>query len=52
MVRVLVPSATAATRGVAELRILDFKTTWFQKPYKSAAVRGKAELHILHYLVR
>ena len=34
--------------GEAEVRILDFKTTWseFQKPSQTAAVRGEAELHI------
>ena len=32
------PSQTAAERGEAELRILDFKTTWseFQKPSDTA----------------
>ena len=42
------PSQTAAERGVAEMRILDFKTTWseFQKPNQTAAMRGEAELRI------
>ena len=41
------PSQTAA----AEVRILDFKTTWseFQKPSQTAALRGKAELRILNF---
>ena len=45
------PSQTAAERGVAELRILNFKTTWseFQKPSKTAAGRGGAELCILDF---
>ena len=45
------PSQTAAERGEAELRILDFKTTWseFQKASQTAAQRGKAELRILNF---
>ena len=45
------PSQTAAERGEAELRILDFKTTWseFQKPSQTAAERGEAELRILNF---
>ena len=45
------PSQTAAERGEAELRILDFKTTWseFQKPGQTAAKQGKAELRILDF---
>ena len=45
------PSQTAAERGEAELRILDFKTTWseFQKPSQTAAERGEAELRILDF---
>ena len=45
------PSQTAAERGEAELRILDFKTTWseFQKASPTAAERGKAELRILDF---
>ena len=45
------PSQTAAGRGVAELRILDFKTTWseFQKPSQTAAERGVAKLRILDF---
>ena len=45
------PSQTAAERGEAELRILDFKTTWskFKKLSQTAARRGKAELHILDF---
>ena len=47
------PSQTAAERGEAELRILDFKTTWseFQKPSQTAAERGEAELRILDFKI-
>merc|ERR1712223_1587631 len=42
------PSQTAAEQGEAEVRILNFKTTWseFQKPSQTAATRGEAELRI------
>ena len=42
---------TAAERGEAELRILDFKTTWseIQKASLTAAERGEAELRILDF---
>ena len=45
------PSQTAAERGEAELRILDFKTTWseFQKPSQTAPKRGVAKLCILNF---
>ena len=45
------PSQTAAERGEAELRILDFKTTWseFQKPSQTASEQGKAELRIFDF---
>ena len=45
------PSQTAAGRGEAELRILDFKTSWseFQKPSQTAAEQGEAELCILDF---
>ena len=45
------PSQTAAERGEAELRILDFKTTWseFQKASLTAAERGEAELRMLDF---
>ena len=45
------PSQTAAERGEAELRILNFKTTWseFQKASQTAAMRGEAELRILNF---
>ena len=51
MVRVPKTSLTAAGRGKAELRILDFKTTWseFQKASQTAAERGEAELRILDF---
>ena len=50
MVRVPKPSQTAAERGEAELRILDFKTKWtkFQKPSQTVAKQGEAELRILN----
>ena len=37
------PSQTAAKRGKAELRILDFKTTWseFQMPSQTAPAEAK-----------
>ena len=42
------PQTDQCHRGEAEVRILDFKTTWseFQNPYQTAATRGKAELRI------
>ena len=42
------PSWTAAERGEAELRILNFKTIWseFQKPCQTAVMQGEAELRI------
>ena len=45
------PSQTAADCGEAELRILDFKTTWseFQKASSTAAERDEAELRILDF---
>ena len=45
------PSQTAAERSEAELRILNFKTTWseFQKPSQNAAEQGVAELRILNF---
>ena len=44
-------SGGSAERGEAELRILDFKTTWseFKKPSQTAARRGEAELRILDF---
>ena len=38
-------SQAVTEQGEAELRILDFKTTWseFQKPGQTAAERGKAQ---------
>ena len=45
------PSQTAAEHGVAELHILNFKTTWseLQMLSHTAAARGKAELHIVDF---
>ena len=44
-------SQTATKRGEAELRIINFKTTWseFQKPSHTATERGEAELRILDF---
>ena len=51
MVRVSETSQTAAERGEAELRTLDFKTSWseLQKPSQTAAGRGEAELRTLDF---
>ena len=51
MVRVPKGSLTAAERGEAELRILNFTTTWseFQKASLTAAERGEAKLRILDF---
>ena len=51
MVRVPDAESDCSWRGEAELRILNFKTTWseFQMPSQTAAERGKAELHILDF---
>ena len=45
------PSQTTAERGKAELRVLNFKTTWseFKKASLNAAERGKAELRVLNF---
>ena len=51
-------SQTATERGEAELRILNFKTTWseFEKPSQINVRRGEAELRIYnlkkHHLPR
>ena len=44
-------SLTDAEQGEAELRILDFKTTWSesQKASQTNAERGKAELRTLNF---
>ena len=51
MVRVPKTSLTAAGRGEAELRILNFKTTWseFQKPSQTTAKHCVTKLHILDF---
>ena len=38
-------------QGEAEIRILDFKTTWseFQRATQTATMQGKAKLHILDF---
>ena len=43
------PQSDRCCQGKAEVRILNFKTTWseFQKPSQTAAEQGVAELHIL-----
>ena len=45
------PQSDRCRRGEAEVRILDFKTTWseFQKASQTATEWGKAELHILNF---
>ena len=45
------PNQTAAEQGEAELRIIDFKTTWseLQKPSQTTAMRGEAELRIINF---
>ena len=44
----LTPQSDRCCRGKAELRILNFKTTWseFQRPCQTATERGEAELGI------
>ena len=44
----LKPQSDHCHRGKAEVRILNFKTTWseFQKHYQTAAMRGEAELRM------
>ena len=44
------PQWDRCCRGKAEVRILDFKTTWseFHKPSQTATEQGEAELHILN----
>ena len=48
MVRVPDAKSDCSRRGKAEVRILDFKTTWseFQKASQIATERGEAELRI------
>ena len=45
------PQSDRCSRREAEVRILDFKTTWseFQKASQTAAERGEAELRILNF---
>ena len=47
----LKPQSDRCLQGEAEVRILDFKTTWseFQMPSQTAAERGEAELRILNF---
>ena len=51
MVRVPDAKSDCSGRGEAEVRILNFKTTWseFQKASQTAAERGEAELRILNF---
>ena len=50
MVRVPEAQSDCSCRGEAEVRILNFKTTWseFQNSSQTATERGKAELSILN----
>ena len=45
------PQSDHCCRGEAEVRILDFETTWseFQKATQTATEQGKAELCILDF---
>ena len=58
MVRFQDAKSDCSRRGEAEVRILNFKTTWseFQKPCQIAAMQGKAELGTYnlkkHHLLR
>ena len=51
MVRVPDAQSDCSCRGEAEVRILNFKTTWseFQKSSQTAAERGEAELRMLDF---
>ena len=42
----LTPHSDCIRQGEAEVRILDFKLSEFQKPYQTAVRRGEAELCI------
>ena len=48
MVRVSDAKSDCSRRGEAEVRMLNFKTTWseFQKSSQTTAMRGEAELHL------
>ena len=45
------PQSDPCRRGEAEVRILDFKTTWseFQMASQTTTKRGEAKLHILDF---
>ena len=45
------PQSDRCRRGEAEVRVLDFKTTWseFQKASKTAAEQDEAELRTLNF---
>ena len=45
------PQSDCYCQGKAEVRVLDFKTTWseFQKASKTATELDKAKLHILDF---
>ena len=51
MVRVSDAESDCSCRGEAEVRILNFRTTWteFRKSSQTAAERGEAELRILNF---
>ena len=49
----LTPQLDRCCRGEAEVRILDFKTTWseFHRPSRTATGQGKAELRIFDFKI-
>ena len=51
MVRVPEAKSDCSRQGKAEVRILNFKTTWseFQRPSQTAAEQGEAKLRILDF---
>ena len=52
------PQSDRCRRGKAKVRILDFKTTWFefQKPCQTSATQGEAKVYVYnlkkHHLLR
>ena len=51
MVKVPDAKSDCSRRGKAEVRMLNFKTTWskFQNPSQTVTEQGKAELRIVHF---
>ena len=51
MVRVTGANSDCYRRGEAEVRILDFKTTWseFQKPSQTATEQGKVKVCLFNF---